>query len=712
MNKYWGSLGAGLITILFLVGCSGSSDTDSVAAPLPAPKAIADSADTDNGAEILIDVLINDEGTAIRLVDVAPPMHGEAQVSGTQIRYRAQQGFFGSDRFSYRIADQTGTVATAEVTVLSRVKLRLQGRVQSTRSEPWRISATLGDSALMVDSAADGSFSLEVHSELGEWPLYLEAQGSAVAAPDVQQRFASLLPSLAELLAQSECSSTDCTLAVEQQPRLLLGTLPTAEYGLLAGYATDLELRRPQIRLGLMSYLVGETLVTNAALLDRALNSPGASTTLSITDTLQLAASREDLLQVYQSADRADLEQRRQGLLQQTEWLGSLAQVEQNLDTAGLLWLTAPTDTRLFSAWWWRDGKLINMAEISRDGRYLGTRIPRTAINTDVVAGIDGTGTLTLTPLDPTQYLAWERDQTTAPNVVRITNRIEIRALLTNYALVRRWGSVDDQPQELLDVQVATLPQKLSFTASALPARPFTDFPVGGFRPEFLHDELVLDSAGTFSITDMQRPDHSFFNISGTWLLDEVSGELHMSHATPNGLALVEVRLLAEGAGRSLVLMRRVEAGEPQMLSASAWLSSPFEPAPAILPAPFECTPGSDGYLPVPASPATRPVGTTYRALSDGSALRFAAETLPDPVPDALMYRWSLIDDGRFRFVLARPELGPPTFWFEGLVGLGGQILTRFSAIELPPPGGPLFPYPIDQVWGKAVLYDCHSWND
>ena len=93
--------------------------TESTAPNLP-PVAMNDVATTDENTSVLIEVLTNDtdpEGDAIAIVQVGNPSNGTVSASGTGILYQPNDGFTGTDEFTYTITDGFGNTATATVTI-------------------------------------------------------------------------------------------------------------------------------------------------------------------------------------------------------------------------------------------------------------------------------------------------------------------------------------------------------------------------------------------------------------------------------------------------------------------------------------------------------------------------------------------------------------------------------------------------------------------
>ena len=83
--------------------------------PGPEPIGIDDTDVSINGAAILIDVLANDidDGlpSALSISSVSSAAHGSAAISGNQIQYTPNRGFYGSDSFTYSFTDGEFTSA-------------------------------------------------------------------------------------------------------------------------------------------------------------------------------------------------------------------------------------------------------------------------------------------------------------------------------------------------------------------------------------------------------------------------------------------------------------------------------------------------------------------------------------------------------------------------------------------------------------------------
>ncbi|MGI0040318.1 MAG: Ig-like domain-containing protein, partial [Nitrososphaera sp.] len=79
-----------------------------------------DSAVTDQGQPVSVDVLANDsdiDGNPLTVTSVMAPVHGSAAISGNTASYAPAAGYSGQDSFAYTISDGRGGTATATVVV-------------------------------------------------------------------------------------------------------------------------------------------------------------------------------------------------------------------------------------------------------------------------------------------------------------------------------------------------------------------------------------------------------------------------------------------------------------------------------------------------------------------------------------------------------------------------------------------------------------------
>ncbi|MBY5161740.1 Ig-like domain-containing protein [Salsipaludibacter albus] len=112
------------------VASDGTDDSDAatvtvaVAAVDDAPSAADDTASTDEGVAVVVDVLANDvdvDGDPLAVADLTPPSHGSVEVNGDgTVTYTPTVGFRGADTFTYTATDATTVSAPATVTVTVR----------------------------------------------------------------------------------------------------------------------------------------------------------------------------------------------------------------------------------------------------------------------------------------------------------------------------------------------------------------------------------------------------------------------------------------------------------------------------------------------------------------------------------------------------------------------------------------------------------------
>lgn len=101
-------------------GSDSATATVTVTVNNDAPVVQADAAETRSGESVLIDVLANDSdpnGDELALVAVSGASNGTPSIVGDQIRYAPNDGFTGTDAFTYTVRDAGGAEASGEVTV-------------------------------------------------------------------------------------------------------------------------------------------------------------------------------------------------------------------------------------------------------------------------------------------------------------------------------------------------------------------------------------------------------------------------------------------------------------------------------------------------------------------------------------------------------------------------------------------------------------------
>ena len=84
------------------------------------PEAVDDEAETLEDEAVVVDVLANDtdvDGDPFRVVSVGQAGHGATVIASRRVRYSPDTNWYGTDRFTYTIADPDGLTATATVTM-------------------------------------------------------------------------------------------------------------------------------------------------------------------------------------------------------------------------------------------------------------------------------------------------------------------------------------------------------------------------------------------------------------------------------------------------------------------------------------------------------------------------------------------------------------------------------------------------------------------
>ena len=84
------------------------------------PEAVDDEAETLEDEAAMVDVLANDtdvDGDPLQVVSVGSAGHGATATAAGGVRYAPDPNWYGTDRFTYTIADPGGLTATATVTM-------------------------------------------------------------------------------------------------------------------------------------------------------------------------------------------------------------------------------------------------------------------------------------------------------------------------------------------------------------------------------------------------------------------------------------------------------------------------------------------------------------------------------------------------------------------------------------------------------------------
>ena len=155
----YGSLGQFYVTGTIISSNSNNS-----------PNAQNDSATTDQGENVSINVLNNDsdpDGDSLSISSVGNAGNGSVSINGTAILYSPDAGFFGTDSFTYTISDGNGGSATATVTVTVNQVITNTPPVARNDSATTQQDQSVTINVLSNDSDADND------------PLSISSVGSA-----------------------------------------------------------------------------------------------------------------------------------------------------------------------------------------------------------------------------------------------------------------------------------------------------------------------------------------------------------------------------------------------------------------------------------------------------------------------------------------------------------------------------------------------------
>ena len=122
------------------------------------PVANEDSASTEYESKVVIDVLKNDtdaDSDRLSIKSVTNPSHGSAVINNGKVDYTPEDGFSGTDTFSYAISDGNGGEDSAKVTVTVNKKANTAPKANDDSATTDYETAVVID-VLKNDSDADG----------------------------------------------------------------------------------------------------------------------------------------------------------------------------------------------------------------------------------------------------------------------------------------------------------------------------------------------------------------------------------------------------------------------------------------------------------------------------------------------------------------------------------------------------------------------------
>lgn len=201
--------------------------------------AVADSAETADDAAVTIDVLANDTSEyadTFELLEVTDPENGTAAIADNKITYTPDEGFAGTDTFSYTATDGAKE-DTTEVTVTVSQTVGISGRAVDSPIANAVITITLGETTFTTEADEDGYFDLDLNLVNSSDNTILEITANGVGEQDYVT-LNSRLVTVAELLKlagedrvlsaaeSSDVVVTHVTTAMNQQLEVLAAGEP------------------------------------------------------------------------------------------------------------------------------------------------------------------------------------------------------------------------------------------------------------------------------------------------------------------------------------------------------------------------------------------------------------------------------------------------------------------------------------------------------
>jgi len=195
-----------------IAGCGGNNGSSGeTPAPTTIIVAAADAKTVDWNAASTIDVLANDTASrgALTLTAVTGADHGSAIISNGKIIYTPAAGFYGTEKLSYSVSADGGSVAKADAVVTVEAVMTLNGNASDNPIAGGSVAAVIGGRTFTAPTNATGDFSLTLRSTTATDFVTLTASGSGTQAP---VKLASLVGDVASL-AKSATSAGQISMA-------------------------------------------------------------------------------------------------------------------------------------------------------------------------------------------------------------------------------------------------------------------------------------------------------------------------------------------------------------------------------------------------------------------------------------------------------------------------------------------------------------------
>ncbi|MEX2327542.1 MAG: Ig-like domain-containing protein [Pseudomonadales bacterium] len=220
-------------SIMIIYGCSGGSDSDGITPPVVEdssfpPIATDDAITANSGEAAQIDVLANDsdaDGDSLTISEVSAASNGTTEISGDQVTYTSDDGFLGTDSFTYTVSDGEFT-STASVDVEVQAVMSLSGRIVDAPIANATVTVTIGDTTYTATADADGFYALDIAFSDGNELLTINAEGSE----DNDQAYVNLVSALSDLASLLEAAGEDGVLARNEAAGTNVTNVTTASY--------------------------------------------------------------------------------------------------------------------------------------------------------------------------------------------------------------------------------------------------------------------------------------------------------------------------------------------------------------------------------------------------------------------------------------------------------------------------------------------------
>jgi len=175
---------ASMVSAVLLTGCgsSGSDNDGETPAPEPVnsvPVATADTAATENGVAITIDVLANDtdgDNDALTITSVSEAQFGSVEIADGVLSYTPTQTAMGSETLTYEISDGTDS-ATGTVEITHNQSIMLSGIVTDSPLANANVTVTVGSESFTTTAGENGRYELSVSSSNPDAMVTLSGTG-------------------------------------------------------------------------------------------------------------------------------------------------------------------------------------------------------------------------------------------------------------------------------------------------------------------------------------------------------------------------------------------------------------------------------------------------------------------------------------------------------------------------------------------------------